>query len=260
MAFELKKLIGFLLLPFTVSLILMGVGMLIVGRERFRTWGKRLLVGGLVWLVITSNRGVGTALVSVLERQYPAQGDTLAGAVTTCKVVVILGAGHADTASLAATHRLSPSALARLVEGVRIAHALPAAELWVSGPGANPSLPTHASVLRASAVALGLSPDRVVELTTGRDTEGEASAVRARWPHPEPVALVTSAWHMPRAVALFRKAGLAVVPCPADYASRWNDDLRLGDYLAWDVSGLERSTKAIYEFLGLTWSKLTGRL
>jgi uncharacterized SAM-binding protein YcdF (DUF218 family) len=148
-------------------------------------------------------------------------------------------------------------ALARLVEGVRLAHALPAAELWVSGPGANPTLPTHASVLRSAATALGLPQDRVVELTTGRDTEGEALAVRVRWPRAEPIALVTSAWHMPRAVALFRKAGLAVVPCPADYASRWNDDLRLGDYLAWDLSGLERSTKAIYEFLGLTWSKVT---
>jgi uncharacterized SAM-binding protein YcdF (DUF218 family) len=260
MAFELKKLIGFLLLPLTVSLILLGAGVLTLGRERFRAWGKRLLLVGLIWLLITSNRGVGTALVSLLERQYPAQDDTLAGPITACKVVVILGAGHADTASLAATHRLSPSALARLVEGVRLAHALPAAELWVSGPGANPTLPTHASVLRSAATALGLPQDRVVELTTGRDTEGEALAVRVRWPRAEPIALVTSAWHMPRAVALFRKAGLAVVPCPADYASRWNDDLRLGDYLAWDLSGLERSTKAIYEFLGLTWSKVTGRI
>ena len=65
---------------------------------------------------------------------------------------------------------------------------------------------------------------------------------------------------MPRAVALFRKAGLTVVPCPTDYASRWNDDVRISDYLAWDLSGLERSSKAIYEFLGLTWSKLTGRI
>jgi uncharacterized SAM-binding protein YcdF (DUF218 family) len=260
MAFELKKLIGFLLLPLTVSLILLGAGVLTVGRERFRAWGKRLLVVGLVWLVITSNRGVGTALVSLLERQYPAQRDALEGPITACKVVVILGAGHADTDTLAVNHRLSPSALARLVEGVRLARALPSSVLWVNGPGANPSLPTHASVLRSAAIALGTPPDRIVELTTGRDTEGEALAVRARWPQAEPIALVTSAWHMPRAVALFRKAGLTVVPCPTDYASRWNDDVRISDYLAWDLSGLERSSKAIYEFLGLTWSKLTGRI
>ncbi|MBL9203921.1 MAG: YdcF family protein [Opitutaceae bacterium] len=260
MGFVLKKLIGFALLPLTVSLVLLILGTVLSLRERWKRWGRRLSLAGLVWLVIVSNRGVGTTLVGLLERQYPPQAEALVGPVRDCRVILVLGAGHADNTAMSATNRLSSSALARVTEGVRIARMLPGSQLWVSGPGANDQLATHASVLAAAARSLGLPAERLTELTAGRDTEGEAQAVRLRLKPNETVALVTSAWHMPRAVALFRKAGVSVIPCPTDYASRWNDDFRWSDSLAWDLSGLERTTKAIYEFLGLSWSKLTGRI
>lgn len=260
MGFVLKKLFASLLLPLSVSLVLMTLGAVLAQRDRWRTWGRRLSLAGLIWLLVASNRGVGTALVAVLERQYPPQAETLTGPILDCRIVLVLGAGHADNASMSATNRLSSSALARVTEGVRIAHALPHSGLWVSGPGANDQLATHASVLASAARSLGIPAERLVEITTGRDTEGEAQAVRQRLKPNDSIALVTSAWHMPRAVALFRKAGVTVVPCPTDYASRWNDDFRWSDSLAWDLSGLERTTKAIYEYLGLSWSKLTGKI
>lgn len=264
MLFLLKKLIGFSLAPLSTALGLSVVGCFLLLRARSRTWGVRLLVGGVVWLLVTSNRGVGTALVSVLERRYAPQGPDAARAqpLASCRVIVVLGGGHADTQELSANNRLSSSALARLAEGARLAHALPGASLWVSGPGADAEKPTHASVLRQGAVSLAIPPERIVELVEGRDTAGEAGAVRRRLggPAAEPIALVTSAWHMPRAVALFRKAGVRVVPCPTDYSARWNDDFRVTDYLVCDLTGLERTTWAIYEFLGLAWAKVSGRI
>ena len=74
----------------------------------------------------------------------------------------------------------------------------------------------------------------------------------------EPVALVTSAWHLPRAMALCRVQGLDVLACPTDYAAR-PPRLRAGDFLSWNVGGLERSTKAMYEYIGAAWSHLRGR-
>jgi len=265
MLFLLKKLVGFSLLPLSSALGMMAAGScLLLFRAPFRNWGVRLLLAGAAWLAITSNRGVGTALVSVLEQRHASQGPDAARRppLSTCRTIVVLGGGHADNATLSANNRLSSSALSRLVEGVRLAHALPEATLWVSGPGAGAGKPTHASVLAEAAVSLGIPPDRIVELTAGHDTEGEARAFRTRIGAnaEEPVALVTSAWHLPRAVALFRKAGIEVIPCPADYASRRNDDFRFSDYFVWDLTGLERSTKAIYEFLGLAWAKARGRI
>jgi len=265
MLFLLKKLVGFSLLPLSIALGFMAAGAcLLLFRVPFRTWGVRLLLVGAAWLAITSNRGVGTALVSVLEQRHASLGPHAAGLppLSTCRTIVVLGGGHADNSTLSANNRLSSSALSRLVEGVRLAHALPGAALWVSGPSAIAGKPSHARVLADTAVSLGIPRDRIVELTTGHDTEGEAEAVRTGIEAKAggPVALVTSAWHLPRAVALFRNAGIEVIPCPADYANRANDDFRFTDYFVCDLIGLERSTKAIYEFLGLAWAKVRGRI
>jgi len=265
MLFLLKKLVGFSLLPLSMTLGMMVAGScLLFFRVPFRTWGVRLLLAATVWLAIMSNRGVGTALVSVLEQRHASHGTDGARRppLSDCRIIVVLGGGHADNSALSANNRLSSSALSRLVEGVRLAHALPGATLWVSGPGASAGKRTHASVLAEAAVSLGIPPDRIVELTAGHDTEGEAHAVRTQLATNAagPLALVTSAWHLPRAVALFRKAGIEVVPCPADYASRGNDDFRFNDYFVCDLTGLERSTKATYEFLGLAWAKIRGRI
>ena len=265
MLFFLKKLIGFSLLPLSVALGMMVVGACLLRfRVQLRVLGVRLLLAGAAWLAITSNRGVGTALICALEQRHPSHGPEASHErpLSRCRTIVVLGGGHADNSTLSANNRLSSSALSRLVEGVRLARALPEAELWVSGPAAADGKPTHARVLAEAAVSLGIPSDRIVELTSGHDTEGEARAVRMRIGENADgkVALVTSAWHLPRAVALFRKAGIEVIPCPADYANRRNDDFRISDYLVWDLTGLERSTKAIYEFLGLAWARARGRI
>src|SRR5438105_152537 len=80
------------------------------------------------------------------------------------------------------------------------------------------------------------------------DTEEEAEAVQ-KLVHGARVALVTSAWHMPRSVALFHAAGLDPLPCPADFKSHSGDTVSLDD-LFWDVGALDRSTCAVREHIG----------
>lgn len=92
---------------------------------------------------------------------------------------------------------------------------------WPRTPSAAP----EGDVNRLDAVALGVAPERI--LTTGpvRNTADEAEAVAALLrqqqvgdagaaPH---VLLVTSAYHIPRAVRLFERAGLRVTPFPVDF-------------------------------------------
>jgi uncharacterized SAM-binding protein YcdF (DUF218 family) len=132
---------------------------------------------------------------------------------------------------------------------------LPGARLLVSGPG-EPGRPSHASVLARAAESLGVDPDRITKIETALDTEDESLAV-ARLAAGARVALVTSAWHMPRAAALFRRAGVDFAPCPADYVGRARPGLRWAD-LGWDSESLERSTVAVHEWLGLLWLRLRG--
>ncbi|HRE82505.1 MAG TPA: YdcF family protein [Opitutaceae bacterium] len=262
--FALKKLIASCLMPLSVVLLLLWWGYLGTRTASSSRWAHRVLLVGIISLTLASNKGVGLLLVRSLEARFPAQPSFThdqppSSELRSVALILVLGGGHADTPGLSANNQLSTSALARLVEGVRLARALPQAEVWVSGPSILPGYPSHARVLQSAAESLGLAAGRIQRIEDGFDTEGEAAALR-RHGHQGPIALVTSAWHMPRAVGLFKKAGISVVPCPADFSARLNAELRITDYLAWDLSGLERTSKAVYEYLGLTWGKLRNKI
>lgn len=259
--FWLKKAITYCLMPLQFSGILLLLGLVLVLFARRVRAGKWLLALGFLTLVILSHKQVGLALLLPLETRYAAIPDYPAGAplppeLAACRTIVVLGGGHADTPGLSATNRLSGSASSRLMEAVRIARLLPEARLIFSGPGA-PGHASHAATLAAGARSLGVDPARFVLIEDARDTPEEAAAVKALV-GPAPFALVTSAWHMPRTVALMRGQGLSPVPCPADFATRPNPGFRWNDWTC-DLTGLDRSTKAIYERLGLLWARLRGK-
>jgi uncharacterized SAM-binding protein YcdF (DUF218 family) len=256
MAFWLKKVIGYWLMPLPFSLALILGGALLWRFSRFQRIARTLTLTGILWLVLTSNVGIGTLLVGQLENRYPAQPDP--AALARCEFIVVLGGGHTPVPAWTPANQLSPSALSRIVEGTRLAHALPAARIIVSGPADKSGTgPSHARIYADTAVSLGIARDRIHEISDARDTEQEAAAV-ARLTGDRPVALVTSAWHQPRSMALFQAQGVNALACPADFAAR-PPQPRLRDFLSWNLGGLERSTKAIYEHLGTTWSRLRGK-
>jgi uncharacterized SAM-binding protein YcdF (DUF218 family) len=223
-----------------------------------------LLVTGLLLLFVASNKQVGQMLLRPLESQYSSQSELTAGAplpapLASCRAIVVLGGGHSDQAGLSALNQLSSSALARIAEGVRLARMLPQATLIVSGPAAGKTGATHASVLAAAAVSLGIDPKRIVQIDTARDTDDEVQAVKQRLGTTTPFALVTSAWHMPRAMGLTRRAGLPAIACPVDFLVHVDGEFHASDW-GFDLSGLAESSWAIHERLGIAWAKLQGKI
>jgi uncharacterized SAM-binding protein YcdF (DUF218 family) len=78
--------------------------------------------------------------------------------------------------------------------------------------------------------------------------------------HPAPDdrwLLITSAYHMPRAVGAFRQAGFDVIPFPVDFRTRDAGDLLrpFGNVAA----GLQRADLAVKEWIGLLAYRMTGR-
>ena len=70
------------------------------------------------------------------------------------------------------------------------------------------------------------------------------------------IVLVTQAFHMPRAVRLFRSAGLEVIPAPTDFKT--DDDVSIGvGSLIPRVSAMQNSYYALHEWLGIAWLALT---
>ncbi|HTZ20810.1 MAG TPA: ElyC/SanA/YdcF family protein [Opitutaceae bacterium] len=262
MLFWLKKTVSFWLMPLPACLTLMIAGLILTGRERRRRLGRILLVTGLTLLVAFSNKAVSRWLIAPLEAVYPpipelTESSPVPAALAACRYIVVLGGGHGDMRGLPAASKLSTSAIGRLAEGVRLARVLPDAAVIVSGPPEGRG-ETHARILARAAESLGLAERRIRLIETARDTEDEAQAVKAIAGDGK-VALVTSAWHMPRAAGLFRKAGVAVLPCPADYRGKPNPDFRWTDY-SWDVESLDRSTFAVREYIGYCWVWLRGKV
>jgi uncharacterized SAM-binding protein YcdF (DUF218 family) len=260
MFFWLKKFLGYWVMPVPLCLAILVLGVLLLRCERRAKTGRRLLVIGTLLLLLLSNKYVSLALVRPIEARYPAipelSADHLPPQLAACRYVVVLGGGNGDTPDVAALNELSTSARARISEAVRILRLLPNAKLLVSGP-ADDSHITHALVLERAAVSLGIDLARISRIEHARDTEDESLAVKARV-GDAPVVLVTSAWHMPRAMALFRSAGLHPVAAPTDYTSHWDGRFHWRDFL-WDVESVERSTVAVRERVGYVWIWMRGK-
>jgi uncharacterized SAM-binding protein YcdF (DUF218 family) len=261
MFFWVKKLIGYWLMPVPFCLAMLLAGVVLMRTQRRARVGRGLVTAAAVLLVLFANKLVSASLLRPLEFTYPAIPELAAGApvppaLAQCRYVLVLGGGNAYTPGRPALSRLSSSALGRIAEAVRLLRVLPEAKLVLCGPP-NGDNPSHASVLARSAISLGLDPQRIVLIEQVRDTEDESLAALARI-GAEPFALVTSAWHMPRSVALFRHAGMNPLPCPADFIAHDDGRWHWRDLL-WDVESLERSTWAIRERLGLVWIGLRGK-
>ncbi len=69
------------------------------------------------------------------------------------------------------------------------------------------------------------------------------------------VYLVTHAWHMPRAVWAFTRAGIVAIPAPTGFTTRSNRERKLYGFLP-SAKGLVLSSLALRERLGLTWYRL----
>lgn len=261
MLFWLKKTVSYWLMPVPLCLAALVAGFLLLRYTKRRRLGRILVGSAVVVLLIASNKFVAKTLMRSLETRYPAMPEFVAGTplppeIAACRYVVVLGGGHGRSPGLAASNLLSSASLARFVEGLRILRALPEAKLIITGSGRGDEEPNARFIGRA-ALAFGVAPGRILHVERARDTEEESRAVKALVPEGR-VALVTSAWHMPRAFALFRSAGLEAVACPADFSTHADPGFRLDDYL-WELGALGGTSRGLHERLGHLWIWLRGK-
>lgn len=251
MGFILKKIAGALLMPLPALLLVGMVGWVLWVRGRWKRTGQGLVAASLLLMSLMALTPLSDALVRPLERSAPAfPGDSV-------DFVVVLASGHVSDSTLPLSARLSSAALVRLVEGVSIATAQPWSRLVLSGWGGADPKP-NAEVYGEMAVALGFSEARMIRDPRPKDTRQEAELL-APLLRGHRFALVTSASHMPRALALFRAQGLEPVPAPTGHLSKTSPALDLLDFVP-DEDALAQARFAWHETLGRIWARLTGGL
>lgn len=255
MSFFLFKLIQLAFVPSNAIALMAVLGLLALLLRRRRT-GITLLVVSNLALFIAGWSPVGPALVMMLEDRFPAPvlPETVTG-------VVMLGGAVDIHVSQDRNQIVVNDNAERITTVAELARRFPQARLILSGGvghEANDTILTEAEGGRRMLVDLGVPSDRLELEDTSRTTyENAVASLAVAKPQPgETWLLVTSAFHMPRAVASFRAVGFPVVPYPVDYRTRPAD---LRRPIASLTGGLGYSDAAAHEFLGLLGYRLTGK-
>jgi uncharacterized SAM-binding protein YcdF (DUF218 family) len=153
------------------------------------------------------------------------------------------------------------SEVERVVEAARVYTLLPPASTWIissgGGPSAPSSLPSSGVVMRDALVTLGVPASQILVEATSVNTHTQAVAIAdmLQTLRPARVVLVTSAYHMPRSLGVFRAVGVDALPAIAPdsgLAMSWPERLRPSAH-ALVFSGL-----LIHEFIGTTYYRLRG--
>lgn len=258
--FFLKKTLAPLLFPFSIVLIFLILGGILLLVSRKRLTGSLFLVPGILLFVAFTSGPTAQSLLLPLETRSPPltlqeAGRSLRG--QSRPWIVVLGGGHYDHPPAPALHRLSPESLIRLMEGMRLQRGLPGSRLLLSG-GAVWGKTTDADAMAQAARELGASPGEISLETASLDTEAQAKAIRP-FVGLRPFILVTSASHMPRSLAIFHRNGLSPLPAPAGALTHPGEKTTPRDFFPAARHALMAET-AFYEYLGLIWGKISGIL
>ena len=249
-----KKIIANLLYPVPVCLELLVLGLVFLLFTRLQKLGKGLVAAGVLLLAVLSFAPVPNMMAHRLESRYlPIHSVE---AVKDIRWVAVLGGANEADPRLPANSRLNPSALARLVEGIRLYRGLKDGRLILSG-GPVFNAASSAEQYADAAALLGVDRADMLLVTGPKDTEDEAAAI-SRIVKKEPFLLVTSAVHMRRSVSLFKQRGANPIPSPADYRTARGPGTSPQDFFP-DPENLETATAAWHEYLGMLWYRLKER-
>jgi len=255
--FYLSKIALFLAQPLNLSIVLLAIAVL------FSAFGWRRISGpagffALLILAVASLTSFGALIMNPLEERFqrpsPAP-EKVAG-------IVVLGGGFEGAINLARGGYDVNNGGDRFIEAVALARRYPDARIVISGGTGTVMLEGEGDAVTAVRLfeALGIPRSRLVLEPDSRNTQENVDNIRTLVSpaQNETWLLVTSAFHMPRSMGLFRKAGFPIVPWPVDYRTSGQEGVGvLRDNV---IDALSTTTMAIREWSALVTYKFAGRI
>ena len=241
---------------FLIELSLLSAVLLLT---RYAKLGRILIVVSGLMVAFCGFTPFGNLLLYPLESRFPPWDDSH-GAPDG---IIVLG-GDIDVGAYAAHN--SPQGFAgtgaRILSAAMLAHRYPQARILYAG--GSPNLVSDTRLKEADYAIrvfenLGIERDRLLIERQSRNTfENAEFSKKLVDPKPgEQWLLVTSAFHMPRAMGIFRKLHFAVEPCPVDW--RLEGRKSLTHFPSQADEGLQYTNLAVREWLGLVAYRLAGR-
>jgi uncharacterized SAM-binding protein YcdF (DUF218 family) len=254
--FVVSKIFWMVATPVILLLIVALAALMMSVARPARAW-RFVSLAAVLLLTALAETPAGLLMISPLENRFPQPPADLP---PPDGIIVLGGALRGDES--AARGQAVFSEGERVVEAAILARRYPSARVIFSG--ANGSLLTRSSTEAQAAqkllVDLGVAPSRITLEERSRNTD-ENARFTAALVHPRPsqrFLLVTSAFHMPRSMGLFEKAGFNVTAFPVAFRTLDN-----GRGVRWEVDpgrNLETVDIAVKEWVGLAAYWATGRI
>ena len=233
LSFMLKKMLTVLLMPWFIGIIFALIALFFLYRQKIKP-AKKYLTFSIIWMVFISWAPFANLILKPLENSYPR----LEKIPKNIEYILLLG-GDRDK---------------RAWEALRLYHKIPNVKIITSGY----SLHDHLSDAEKTATKLiesGIPKERILMQDMAKTTFEEAQHMK-KCVGEKPFILITAAYHMPRAMKLFEKAGLNPIPAPTDF-----NRVEESGFLTILQSGkLQNTEQAWHEYLGLLIYKLQGKI
>ena len=254
--FVVSKIAWFAIQPL-VAIAILAVVALVLALTGFRTASLALFGVSVAAYAVIMFSPAGLLMVNLLEDRFPRPPlpERVAG-------IVVLGGSFDTRVAKSRGDAELGEAGDRITAAVARARLHPEAKVVFTGGVAAvfEDDVSEAEVARHAFAALGLPPERLVLEGQARNTvENAVYSRRLADPKPgETWLLVTSAFHIPRSVGCFRRAGFDVLPYPVDYRTPGGAALWKPAFA--DVSrNADKVQLAVREFVGLVAYRLSGR-
>jgi uncharacterized SAM-binding protein YcdF (DUF218 family) len=241
----LKILVKSLLIPPGIFIMVaMGYGGWCLARKHYLRGGAMLAMGILAWGLAIAP--LADALLKPLEKGLTLPKDP------TGDVVIVLDAGtNSERPDAMGKGGPSQTTLARLVAGARLSRNLQIPVLF-SGRGNSLDAASTSGIVERYLIDLGIAPSRIIIENNSKNTYENAvfsTAICREKGFSQPI-LVTSGYHMKRAVQIFNDQDMRVLPFPL------NLDTWKGKSYSWESylpGNFQRSAIALREYLGLLY-------
>jgi uncharacterized SAM-binding protein YcdF (DUF218 family) len=253
--FFLSKLIWFFIQP--LGLVLLALLLATAGfLYRSRRLARRLVIALTLAFGAACFLPVGDLMILPLENRFAKPQQLPA----TVEGIIVLGGAEQNVLSGARGEPMLNGAAERLFAALDLAHRFPEAQIVFSGGMGDPwnGVPPQSDIFRDAMLMAGIPEQRLVLEGQARNTDENVLLLKQMVQPQEGQnwVVVTSAFHMPRSMGLFAKAGWKVVPWPVDYRGLPAMLLPRVDL----VDQVDVLNVAVHEWIGLVAYWATGRI
>jgi uncharacterized SAM-binding protein YcdF (DUF218 family) len=254
MFFNVSKIVWLFASPLHFLLICLIVGLLLAPRWRY---GRALALAATAGLALMAFSPVSAMLLRPLEDRFPRRSE----AMPPPKGIIVLGGALDERIAAARGQVATNEAAERMTAAAALARLYPQAKLVFSGGSGAlvDNSAKEADVARKLWRELGVPDSQMLFEDRSRNTFENAVYTKAlvKPRLGEDWLLVTSAYHMPRAMGIFRALGMEPIAFPVDYRTFGdsNDFRPPSD----GTLALRNFETAAREWVGLLVYRLTGK-